>query len=126
MKNGWQIKTSVSGSAAKKVKKWSSDDMLEMTGGMKIMYPPANIPEVLCEYHDGDHFKNNILFQEHSDALQLFFYFDEFEVANLLGYAKTKHKPGGIYYILGNFPHNKCSALHTIQLAMLVAVPDIK
>ena len=91
-----------------------------------ILHPPVNIPEVLCDYRDGDHFKNNKLFQEHGDALQLFFYFDEFEVANPLGYAKTKHKLGGIYYILGNSPPNKRSALHTIQLAMLVSVPDIK
>ena len=91
-----------------------------------ILHPPANIPEVLCDYRNGDHFKNNRLFQEHSDALQLFFYFEEFEVANPRGYAKTKHKLGGIYYILGNLPPNKRNAWHTIQLAMLVSVPDIK
>ena len=66
-----------------------------------ILHPPANIPEVLCDYRDGDHFKNNRLFQEHSDALQLFFYFDEFEVANPLGYAKTKHILGGSCNPLG-------------------------
>ena len=34
-----------------------------------ILHPPANIPEVFFDYCNGDHFKNNRLFQEHSDTL---------------------------------------------------------
>lgn len=48
--------------------------------------------ELLSDYCDGKIFKKHPLFSVHSEALQIFFYFDDLEVCNPLGSKAKIHK----------------------------------
>ena len=52
---------------------------------------------------DGQLFKNDKLFKERPDALQIIIYHDCEEVCNPLGSHASQHKLDMYYYILGNF-----------------------
>ena len=90
-----------------------------------VCHPLGSVPNILTDYRDGSNFKENPLFQQELDGLQLLLYCDEFEVVNPLGHARKKHKLAGFYYVLGNLPPNKRSPLYTIQLVILVNVNDL-
>ena len=60
---------------------------------------------------DGSAFKNNALFSVDPSALQIIFYQDAFEVCNLLGSSKKKHKIVGVYMSLGILLPHHCSAV---------------
>ena len=49
---------------------------------------------VLRDVMDGDFFNNHPIFSLHSDALQLFGYYDDLEIANPLGSKAKIHKIG--------------------------------
>lgn len=47
---------------------------------------------IMCDYVDGEHYKQHPLFSIHSDALQIFFYYDDLEVCNPLGSKAKIHQ----------------------------------
>lgn len=98
----------------------NSDDVLS-----HVCNPPESLPGILRHFGDGTHFKENQLFGADPNALQLFLYYDEFEVVNPLGAHKNKHKLAGFYYVLGNIYSDERSALYVIQLAVLCKVQDL-
>ena len=51
----------------------------------------------ICDFCDGEDFKNHQLFGENSLALILHCYFDEFQVTNPLGSKTKRHKLGTVY-----------------------------
>lgn len=55
-------------------------------------------------------------------ALTLILYVDNVELANLLGKARKIHKLCGVYWLLANVPSKYRSALHVIQLALLICL----
>ena len=57
---------------------------------------------LLNDYCDGKNFKSHPLFSVHSNALQIFFYFDELEICNPLGSKAKIHKLGRFMYINNN------------------------
>ncbi|XP_071793325.1 uncharacterized protein [Asterias amurensis] len=82
--------------------------------------------EVLKDYCDGLHFKQNALFSAQNMSLQVQLYFDEFNVANPLGNKVQKMKFGGFYFVLGNISPKYRSKLHVIQLATLCLASHLK
>ena len=57
---------------------------------------------IFYDISDGQCFKNNPIFQEHEDALQIILYHDEVEVYNPLGSHVGKHNIDLYYYTLAN------------------------
>ncbi|ELU09809.1 hypothetical protein CAPTEDRAFT_209587, partial [Capitella teleta] len=92
----------------------------------EVMHPQDQIPGIFKDARDGSYFKENKLFMEEENALQILLYFDEFEVVNPIGYAKKPHKLGAFYFTLGNMSADKRSSLQAIQLVLLVYVQDLK
>lgn len=87
------------------------------------------------DFCDGKTFKSHPLFSVHSNALQIFFYFDELEICNPLGSKAKIHKLGkfmyinnimlyyflgAFYFTLGNISPKYRSQLSAIQLVALV------
>lgn len=80
----------------------------------------------MTDFRHGNLFSENSLFSLDEHALQIFLYFDEFEIVNPLGPHKKKHKLCGFYYVLGNlYPENRAS-LPMIQLVALCRSRDMK
>lgn len=92
----------------------------------QVAHPLRRIAGHLRDFRDGSLFRSNELFSRDSNALQLFLYYDEFEVVNPLGSHTRKHKIGAFYYVLGNLHPEKRSALYVIQLALLCRYQDLK
>lgn len=78
------------------------------------------------KFADGSKFKNCELFQNDSHAIQIQIFFDEFETVNPLGSKTSKHKLGGIYFIIGNLPPHFNSSLQFIHLLALFHSSHIK
>ena len=74
---------------------------------------------------DGECFKNNEIFQEHPDALQIILYHDEVEICNPLGTHTGKHKVDLYYYTLGNICPKHRSKLCAIRLLAIVKAEDV-
>lgn len=68
---------------------------------------------------DGEVFKEGLLFKSNKRALQIQFFFDEFEVCNPLGNKADNHKIGAFYFTINNFPQNINSRLENIHLLAL-------
>ena len=79
-------------------------------------------PDVLCDYTDGEIFKNHSFYSTESNCikLQLQFYIDEFEVVNPLGSKRGKHKLSAVYFVIGNIHQKYRSKLEHIYLCLLV------
>ena len=91
-----------------------------------VTHDHISIDGVLRDFCDAEQFKNNPLFQRDSNALQLHFFYDDFETVNPLG-SKTKvHKIGGFYFVLKNLPPKFNSSLQNIHLVALCHTEDIK
>lgn len=75
---------------------------------------------------DASYLKDNPLFSEKKDALQIQLFYDDFETANPLGSKKGIHKLGAIYFTLRNFPPVYNSSLSNIYLCALFHAQDIK
>ena len=74
---------------------------------------------MLSDYNDGKAFKNNLLFSQKPQSIQIILYQDSFEVVNPLGSAKTCHKVLAVYFSLGNlYSHNR-SQINPMQLVIL-------
>ena len=79
----------------------------------------------LYDICDGHCFKDNPIFQEHPDALQLILYHDEVEICNPLGSHVSKHKIDLYYYTLGNINPKYRSKLCAIRLLAIVKAKDV-
>lgn len=63
---------------------------------------------VLQDFWDGTNVKNNLLFNHMDSSLGIILYQDAFEVVNLLGSGRKKHKVFAVYLTLANIlPHNR-------------------
>ena len=93
--------------------------------------------DTLEDFCDGNVYHSHPLFSLHSDALQVFFYYDDLEVCNPLGSRRKIHKIsksmfismiidpfvmciGIFYFTLGNVRPKYRSKLSTIQLVAIV------
>ena len=71
--------------------------------------------EALSDYCDGSYFKSHPMFAKHSNALQIFFFYDDIEMCNPLGSHTKKHKLGKMinievqmYFCINSFPYVPC------------------
>lgn len=99
----------------------SNGDLLD-----KAMSPETDLSQGYRSHRDGSRFKENSLLTEEDFRISLCLYIDEFEVANPLGTSRNKHKLCAIYWVLGNLHCKHRSSLHSIQLALLCKVSNIK
>jgi len=74
---------------------------------------------------DGSHFLENELLSTGDLILPLQLYMDDLEIANPFGTSRKIHKLCAVYWVLANVPPKYRSALHAIQLAILVKVTDL-
>lgn len=74
---------------------------------------------------NGSHYLENELLSTGDVILPLQLYIDDLEIANRLGTSCTIHKFCAVFWVLANIPPKYRSALHAIQLALLVKVKDL-
>lgn len=77
-------------------------------------------------YQDGEFCKGYLFFSSGDFRISLCLYIDNFEVCNPLGTSRKKHKLCAVYWILGNLPSGRSSALSSIYLALLCKSNDVK
>lgn len=75
---------------------------------------------------NGSHFLENELLSTGGLILPLQLYMDDHEIANPLGTSSKIHTFCAVYLVLANVPPKYRSALHAIQLAILVKVTDLR
>lgn len=75
---------------------------------------------------DGSNFLENELLSTGDVTLPLQLYIDDLEIANPLGTSRKIHKLCAVYWVLANIPPKYRSALHAIQLALVVKVTDLR
>lgn len=92
----------------------------------KAMPSEKDLSHGYRSHRDGSHFKDNSFFTDEEFRIALFLYIDDFEVANPLGTSRNKHKLCAVYWVLGNLHPKYRSSLHSIQLALLCKVSNIK
>lgn len=86
---------------------------------------PQN-PRELQDIRDGRNFKENTLFKESSSVVSLILYQDAFDVVNVIGSGRKKHKLVAVYVTLSEIcPHNR-SSIDPMQLVMLCGEEDFK
>ncbi|KAJ8043404.1 hypothetical protein HOLleu_10470 [Holothuria leucospilota] len=81
---------------------------------------------VIKDYCDANQFQQSPILQEDCNALQLHFFYDDFETVNPLGSKTCIHKIGAFYFVLKNLPPRLNSSLNNIQCAALCHTEDIK
>lgn len=77
-------------------------------------------------FRDGSHFKENTFLSGEELRLSLLLYCDDFEICNLLGTFREKHKVTGVYWVFADIPLVLRSTLSSIYLAVLCKAGDIK
>ena len=75
---------------------------------------------------NGSHFLENELLSTGDLILPLQLCIDDLEICNPLGTSRKIHKFCAVYWVLANVPPKHGSALHAIQLAILVKVTDVR
>ncbi len=80
----------------------------------------------LTSFHDGTYFKLNALHAKEKHSISLILYIDDFEICNLLGTSRKKHKVTAVYWVLANVPSELRSQLTSINLALLCKANDVK
>ena len=73
--------------------------------------------DVMTDFCHGSIYKEN---PEHAKFVRIHLYSDEFEVVNVLGSKKTKHKVCAFYFYIGNVEPKFRSELNNIYLCLLV------
>lgn len=71
------------------------------------------------DFCDGEYYRTNELYQEHSSSLQIELYYDDFTAANAIGSKSRSYKISAFYFILGNLSPWLRSKLDNIQLVSL-------
>ena len=87
---------------------------------MVMSYPQEHDDDILYDICDGECFKNNPIFQQHKNALQVILYHDEVEICNPLGSHISTNKVDLYYYTLGNLSPKFRSKLCAIRLVAIV------
>ncbi|KAF3845425.1 hypothetical protein F7725_008588 [Dissostichus mawsoni] len=87
---------------------------------------PNTEPGQYVSCSDGSHFLENELLSTGDLILPLQLYIDDLEIANPLGTSRKIHKLCAVYWVLANVSPKYRSALHAIQLAILVKVTDLR
>lgn len=80
--------------------------------------------DIFEDFTDGSVYQDNTFFKENSETLKIMLYQDSFEVVNLIGPAKKKHKVLAVYMTLGNIPSHLRNHIHCIKLAALCKEVD--
>jgi len=104
----------------------SSETILIKTANLKERYrSPESDKQVYSCPFDGAFYKNNTLLSNDC-AISLILYIDDFEICNLLGTSRRKHKICALYWTLGNLSPSCQSSLSSIHLAALIKSDDVK
>lgn len=74
----------------------------------------------------GSVFKNNKLFQDYPDSIQIRLATDDFTIANPLGPAASIHSLTAVYFSIQNLPTELLSKIDNIYIVALVHADDIK
>lgn len=84
-----------------------------------------NMSSIKC-FNDSKYFKENELFQNNINYLQLIVYNDGFDSNNPLGDYRNSDKVNGTYFKIGNFDECYLSLSYFVQLAILADVKSVK
>ena len=106
------------------------NSLQQLLSNQKIAYIITSLPHsckdgILFDICDGQLFKNNRIFQDHPNALQIILYHDEVELCNPLGTHVGRHKIDLYYYTLGNISPKHRSKLCAIRLLAIVKAEDV-
>lgn len=101
-------------------------ELFKNTDILKKITEPNTASGQYASCSDGSHFLENDLLSTGDLILPLQLYIDELEIANPLGTSRKIHKLCAVYWVLANVPPKYRSALHAIQLAILVKVTDLR
>ena len=101
-------------------------ELFKNTDILSKIREPNTEPGYYVSYRDGSHFQENELLSTEDLHLAIQLYIDDLEIANPLGTSRKVHKLCAVYWVLANVPPKYRSAMHTIQLAMLAKVTDLK
>lgn len=101
-------------------------ELFKNTDVLHKLQETVSLPDHYTSCCDGSYFLTNTLFSSGEFSLPLQLYIDELEMANPLGTSKKIHKLCAVYWVFASLPSKYRSALHTIQLALLCKVPDLK
>ena len=96
------------------------DDVLNM------IYRERLNDGIIRDFYDSTNYKNNPLFSNTKNAIQIQLYYDEFTCTNPLNNTSKYYKIGACYYILGNLHSKYKSKLNNIQLVFLVKHKHVK
>ena len=77
-------------------------------------------PDKLSDFCHGSVYNDHDSQRKHGRFLRLHLYSDEFEVVNVLGSKRTKHKVCAFYFYIGNMEPKHRSQLQNIYLCILV------
>jgi hypothetical protein len=86
----------------------------------------SNDSNVIEFFQDSSSFKNNKLFKEFSNSIQIQLFYDDFETVNPLGSKRGIHKLGGIYFTLRNFPGPTFAKINPISRLSIIGLIPIK
>lgn len=100
-------------------------ELFKNTDILNKMTEPNTTNRQYASCSDGSHFLENELLSTGNLVPPLQLYIDEFEIANPLGTSCKIHNVCAVYWVLANVPPKYQSALHAIQLAILVKAVDL-
>ncbi|XP_059195156.1 uncharacterized protein LOC131976241 [Centropristis striata] len=101
-------------------------ELFKNTDILSKIREPNTDPRHYVSYRDGSHFCENELLSIEDLSLAIQLYIDDLEIANPLGTSRKVYKLCSVYWVLANLPPKYKSAMHTIQLAVLAKVTDLK
>lgn len=81
---------------------------------------------MLIDVCNGSVFKSYGLFVDNGLTLKLILYQDVFEVVNLLGSSRRKHKMVSVSFTVANLEPFHCSCVDALQLMVLCSENDFK
>lgn len=80
----------------------------------------------ISSFEDSLTFQNHAFFQKHKNAIQILFYFDEFQSNNPLGAKTYANKMGAFYMSILNLPDHLRSFIGNVHLVALAKHADIE
>ncbi|XP_053292860.1 uncharacterized protein LOC128453795 [Pleuronectes platessa] len=101
-------------------------ELFKNTDILKKIQEPNSEPGHYVSYRDGSHFHENMLLSKEELNIAIQLYIDDLEIANPLGTSRKIYKICALYWVIANLPPKYRSAMHTIQLAVLAKVTDLK
>ena len=92
----------------------------------EVLHPHFSTDDKIRDVIDGEFYENHPVFQVHVDDIQILAYYDDLEVANVVGSGAKKHKVGMFYWVLGNIRPCFRSKLKTIYLFAVAKTVHIR